>query len=355
MAAIKSELGIIDRYLFTPSLAFELSEGCSVGCWFCAFSVNKLTKILDYNSNKKFFHKIIEESLHFLGRKQTSATLFYHGTEPYDNPDYLNFIADYEKISGEKPFTSTSVAHDEKWLRKLINYYGNEQDGKLRISILSLKNLQKIHQLFSPEELRNVELFMQTKESSAEKASSGRNLKDCLDLRDIKEGQKPQEIKPPQGTIACVNGFVVSLVNRTVQLISPCYACKKWPSGYRVFGKRSFEDENDFLPIIQNMIADNMHDIPPPEKKLSFRDDLLFKPDLCGFTLSSPNQIHHFNLNEKCIGLGEVIASGKQTYKQIYNFYVKAKKVNPLVISGTIKKLYDNGFINENLLEPAFL
>jgi radical SAM family RiPP maturation amino acid epimerase len=355
IAAIKSELRIVDQTIFTPTVAFELSEGCSVGCWFCGFSVNRLTKVLDYSSHKNFFREIIEKCLHIFGPEQTVATIFYHGTEPYDNPDYLEFIRDYEEISKEKPFTSTSVAHDEEWVRKLIDYYGNEEDCKLRINILSIKKLQKIQKLFSPEELKNVELFMQMKESATEKASSGRNLKIHPDLRDIEEGQNPCDMKPPQGTIACVNGFVISLVKRTIQLISPCYACRKRPCGYRVFDQRSFENEVDFSAIIQNMITDNMHDIPPPDKKLSFRDDLRFKPDCCGFTLTSPNQIHHFSLNEKCRGLGEIIASGEQTYKQIYNFYVKEKRVNPLVISGTVKKLYDNGFINENLLESAFL
>ncbi len=347
LAAIKSELGITDASLFIPTVALELSVGCSMGCWFCAFSVNELTKVLDYRHHKEFFQKIIEGSLNFLGREQPSATLLYHGTEPYDNPDYLEFVKDYEKISGEKPFTSTSVVHDERWLKKLIDYYGDEKEGKLRINLLSVKNMLRLFMLYTPEELKNVELFMQMKDSIAEKALSGRNYKEHQDIRNMQEGQDPRDIKVPQGSIACIAGFAINLVEHTIQLVSPCYAGKKWPYGYRVFETRFFKNETDFLEVIKGMIEDKMPQVPPDGQKLAFRDDLIFRPNDNGFTLISPNQIHYFKLHENCRDLGVFIASGELTFSQVYNLLVKGKGANPLIVTNTIQKLYDDGFIDE--------
>ena len=40
----------------------------------------------------------------------------------------------------------------------------------------------------------------------------------------------------PMNTIGCVTGFLFNMVDRTVQLISPCTATDEWPLGFYVYG-----------------------------------------------------------------------------------------------------------------------
>ena len=322
ITAVRSELGFYGRQIDHPILAFELGDGCSIGCWFCAFAARKLTKNFDYPENREFFREIIRHCVNLFGREQTGGSLLYYGTEPHDNPHYLEFLKDFTGITGYPLATSTAVTTDVEWGRKLIAFYRQGPYPWPRFSVLSKAMLFKIHDLYSPEELRDVELLMQMKEHPRPKISGGRILKEESGMRSRGEGHYLDGIVP-QGTIACVTGFLINMVKRTIQLVSPCYTSKKWPYGYRVFDETTFTDARGFQGAITTLIGRSIPEEPPSILPIRFRDDLAFRPTEKGFDLVSPHQVYHFRGKDSYKPLGELIAEGKYTCDELYAWSTK--------------------------------
>lgn len=340
--AAMSELGVSDQGLFRPAVAIELTDGCSVGCWFCAFAVHPLQSVLDYSANNRLFSTIVRECLGLLGPEVSRATALYFGSEPYDNPHYIDFMRDYEKITGHKPFTSTSVSHDDAWIRGLLHYYGQMPGTHLRINVLTIDSLRRIHGAYTPEELHGVELSIKMSQGRNKKVTSGKILSEHAGLRENPAGEAA-----PQGSIACLSGFVINLPTRTIRLISPSQACKRWPNGYRVFDSVSFGNEANFSAILQGLIVKNMHTSPVPTQIVRFRDDLIFRQTNDGFDLISPAQIHHFRSAEGCGPLGALIAQGNLTVARVQAILVEKHGVNPFSAFLALRNLYDGGFIDE--------
>ena len=346
LESIRSEVGAPDIRPFNLAIAFELSDGCSMGCWFCAFDPHPLEKSLDYRKERDFFTSVVREARELVINADASGTvLFYHATDPHDNHDYLSFLRDYEEISGSKTFTATAAGHDIGWVRSLLCYYRDDPGRDLRLSILSTSTLKKLHREFTPEELFNVDLLMQMRESALPMITAGRILEEKAGLRGINSGEDIPRVEVPRGTIACVNGFVVNMVRRTIRLVSPCYACSRWPKGYRVHGEAAFRDESDFGEVICRMIDDNMFLSPPPDRILRFRDDLVYRPKENGFDLVSPVQIHHFSTASKTIG--DLIAAGDSSYETVHDALVKKEGMNPLLADMALQQLFEGGFLSE--------
>jgi radical SAM family RiPP maturation amino acid epimerase len=346
IAAVQSELGFFGHVIDHPILAFELGDGCSVGCWFCAFAARKLTQNFDYADNREFFRHIAQTCVDLFGADVASLALLYYGTEPHDNPHYLDFVKDYTAITGSPVCTSTAVPTDEQWLRELIAFYRQGPHPWPRLSVLSKAMLFKIHDLYSPEELRDVELLMQMKYYRRQKVTGGRILKEETGLRNREHGHYLDGIVP-QGSIACVSGFLINLVNRTIQVVSPCYTSQKWSYGYRVFDEAHFEDVDAFRRVMAQLIERNMPDAPFSTRLVRFRDDLVYRQTDAGFDLVSPNQVHHFCEQEIYGPLGRLIAEGKLTYNDLFDAIVDQYRINPMLSVVVVKRLFDGGFLDE--------
>jgi radical SAM family RiPP maturation amino acid epimerase len=349
--AARSELGYFGHVIDYPILAFELGDGCSVGCWFCAFSTQKLTRNLDYETEGGFFRDIANACVSLFGREAAAMALPYYGTEPHDNPHYLDFVKDYKKITGYATCTSTAFPLDAEWLRSLIRFYREESQPWPRLSVLTKDMMYKIHDLYTPDELRDVELLMQMREHSREKVSGGRILAEHKGMRERKAGSYLDGIVP-QGSIACVSGFLINMVRRDIRLVSPCYTSEKWKYGYRVFDSAEFKDANDFPDVVRALIGRNMPSRPPQGAKARFRDDLVYKPTEDGFDLISPNQVHHFTGRDAHDALGTLIAGGNLTYSQLDDELSDIPGVNPLLAGMAINHLFDGGFMDELYFEP---
>jgi hypothetical protein len=219
--AARSELGYFGHHIDFPILAFELGDGCSVGCWFCAFSTQKLKRNLDYEKEGDFFRDVARACVSLFGKEAAAMALMYYGTEPHDNPHYLDYLKDYKKITGYATCTSTAVPLDPEWLRSLIGFYREEAQPWPRLSVLTKDMLYKIHELYTPDELRDVELLMQMRENQREKVSGGRILAEHKGMREREAGTYLDGIVP-QGSIACVAGFLVNMVRRDIRVVSPC-------------------------------------------------------------------------------------------------------------------------------------
>lgn len=346
VAAAKSELGHFGHVIDHPILAFELGDGCSVGCWFCAFAARKLTTNLEYPKYRGFFQEVVSSCAELFGPDQASMALLYYGTEPHDNPNYLDFLKDFKAITGHPTCTSTAVPGDAEWLRSLIAFYRQDNLPWPRLSVLTRAMMHRIHDLYTPDELRDVELLMQMKDHSREKVTGGRIVAEHQGMKDREDGQYLENIVP-QGSIACVSGFLINMVNRTIQVVSPCYTSKQWIYGYRIFASANFTDAADFPAAIRNLIDRTMASAPRSECTARFRDDLLYKPTEQGFDLVSPNQIHHFTGREVQGPLGAMIAAGDRCYAQVYNDMTSIKGVNPLLAGMAVQRLFDGGFLDE--------
>jgi radical SAM family RiPP maturation amino acid epimerase len=348
----KSELGLYGHQIDHPTFAIELGDGCSVGCWFCAFATRKLQSSLDYSTKKDFFKRAIKEIVDLFGESVAGDTLLYYGTEPHDNPHYLDFCRDFREITGYDVCTSTAVTGDAAWIRSLIEHYRERNLPWPRLSVLSKSAMNFVHDNFTPEELRDVELLMQMKERDRAKVPGGRILKEQDGLKTRSEADYLKTIVPP-GSIACVSGFLINLVKRTVQVVSPCYTCEKWPFGYRIFDTREFTEEpGDLTNVIKKVIEANMFDHPPADKVLRFRDDFDFRETAEGFDLVSRNQIHHYRGGEFYTMVGKLIAEGRYSPNELFTRLVEEEKLNPMLMQAFIGDLYQDGYISEVYQEP---
>jgi radical SAM family RiPP maturation amino acid epimerase len=347
ISSAKSELGHFGNHIDHPLFAFELGDGCSIGCWFCAFSSRKLTKNFSYKKNRDIFNAIIQKSIDMFGKKEATQALLYHGTEPHDNPGYIEFLKDHAQLTEYSTCTATAVSTDAKWLRSLIDFYRQGNYPWPRLSILSKSVLLKVHDLYTPDELRDVSLLMQMREHPRPKVSGGRILKEEAGLRAPKQKEYVDNIVP-QGTIACVSGFLVNLVEQTIKLISPCYKSSKWPYGYRIFDELTFElNAEAFGRTLEKLITKNMPENFPINQIVRLRDDLVFKSTEEGFNLISPNQVHHCNSKDIYKPLGSFLQHGKYTLKELCGLLSEEYKFSFELTTGLITKFFKKGLLDE--------
>jgi hypothetical protein len=315
-----------------------------VGCWFCAFSTRKLTRNLDYETEGDFFRDVAEACVSLFGKEAAAMALLYYGTEPHDNPHYIDFIKDYKKITGYATCTSTACPLDAEWLRSLIRFYREEGQPWPRLSVLTKDMLYKIHELYTPDELRDVDMLMQMREHAREKVAGGRILAEHKGMREREAGTYLNEVVP-QGSIACVSGFLINMTRRDIKVVSPCYTSEKWKYGYRIYDSAEFKDARDFPDVIRALIDRNMPLHPIFDAKARFRDDLVYKPTEEGFDLISPNQIHHFTGHDVYGALGKFIADGDLTYAELDDKL--AGGVNQLLTGMALNHLFDGGLMDE--------
>lgn len=353
VSAAESELGAYNHYIDHPFLGLELCDGCSVQCWFCAFSAKKLQNVLDYNQNRFFFRDIVQDCVDIFGSKATGHALLYYATEPFDNPHYIDYMRDFENITGCTVCTSTAVCTNKVWIDDLLAFYRPKNQPWPRLSVLSTKMLHKIHDQHTPDELRDCSLLMQMKDSEREKVSGGKILDKKNDMRQRDSTNYMQEVIP-QGSIACVTGFYVNLVRKDIKLVSPCYTSDKWPYGYRVFDEAQFESAADFKQVLLEMIEHNMPEAPPAYMPFQLRDDLIFKPLDNGFDLVSPNQIHHFQNKSVFQALRDLLASSTVSFQEASDVLVDTYGQSLFEVHAALKHMFDAGFLDEVSLPVAW-
>ncbi|MHC5939182.1 radical SAM family RiPP maturation amino acid epimerase [Nostoc sp.] len=281
---------------------FELSRGCSVGCWFCGISAPKLDDIFLYNEENAGFWRQLLESLKSKLGENVGSSFCYWATDPLDNPDYEKFCIDFHEVLGNFPYTSTAQTwkYPER-VKALLKLSVSKGRTNNRFSILSLKILNQIHQEFSAEELATVELAFQNPEALSSKAIVGRaNKRKQSDLNQASE----------QSSIACVTGFLFNMVERSVKLISPCPASKKWPDGYIIFDQGNFSDVKSLENLLEKIISSNMSDCITDDRYLKLREDIQYESLPNGFQLSTSFMTQKFSNYPKLREFGEALYAG---------------------------------------------
>ena len=328
--------------------ATELSDGCSVGCWFCGVSADKRKQDWIYDQeNQKLWHQILEVLLEKIGPAARHG-FCYWATDPLDNPDYEKFCLDYANYLGRWPQTTTAQAH--KYIERVRNLLVLSRKYKCsinRFSILSLGNFKKILKAFTAEELLHTELITQNMESNSILSNSGRA-----------RGSKRLEIKVQQtkgvredwrdapGTIACVSGFLINMVQKRVRLITPAPCSDRWPNGYWVYADKSFDTAESFRLIIDEMMDRHMPVSIDQNSIIRFRKDIQFEEIEGGFKLASWGSITTCKGSPNQTTIASLVHKGESTIAEIA---IAIEKSSGVSLEQT--KIFLNALFNKGLLD----
>ena len=208
--------------------AIELTTGCSGGCYFCGFSAPKLeANLLRYSQNHQIFKKLLREFASVAGMEYGKAGVLYWATDPLDHPDYPLYARDFVDVFGMYPHTTTAIAENKILLTKEIIdqqvKFGRRPWG-IRCSLRSSNAYEKLRSNLSLKERSIVQMNPQYMGKQMSYARSGRALKHSTKTDQMLHG----------GTIACMTGFLVSLPENNIRLITPCLADEYNVNGYRV-------------------------------------------------------------------------------------------------------------------------
>lgn len=313
MARVDGEISKrMNRHIAHIPVAFELTKGCSVGCWFCGVSAPKFSDIFIYTpENAQLWRQTLQVIKDICGPAAGSG-ICYWATDPLDNPDYERFMQDFHAIFGRvSQMTTAQPMKNPERVRSFLQFSDRNGFALHRFSILSLKILKSVFAEFTPEELIRVNLVMQNKESLVNKAVAGRSRE---------QQQKSGEFDPnkaAQETIACVSGFLFNMVERSVKLISPCKADDRWPKGYRIYDQGTFETADHLKVLLERMIVKQMPLGIRSGDRLRFRRDLKYEKMEGGFKVATRYLTLKFRNRPLIQKLGEVIANGDKTMAEI--------------------------------------
>ncbi|GLS37814.1 hypothetical protein GCM10010869_34080 [Mesorhizobium tianshanense] len=343
------ELGELAPSITHPILAFELSEGCTVGCWFCGLSADRFKGYYEYSEeHAELWRGVVGVASEMFGSAARTG-FCYWATDPIDNPDYDRFLFDYHQITGTLPQTTTAAPlKDQALTRRVLELFKRYGGVTNRFSVLSTNHLNQIHAAFSPEDLMGVELILQGKEAPTAKAFTGRAR---ARKEKLKAANKDDAIALPEGyptTIACVSGFLVNMLQGRLQLVTPVPGSERWPLGYRTVGQRFFRTPDEFREGLQSIIDEHMLESPPPNLPIRFRGDLQYEAGNRCFHLRSRN-IEHRVLDEVVpISVGDLIACGNCTASELI-MRVTTDGASALAVADLLDQLYAAGVIEEDL------
>jgi hypothetical protein len=216
----------------------------------------------------------------------------YWATDPSDNPDYLDFVRVHCEITGRLPQTTTAAPlRNIDFTRDLLQLFAKHKHVLNRFSILSVGQLRRVHEAFSAEELLGVELVQQQRGAITAKAMAGRaRMRLAPGEKSESEAQATRasgNLVDSKGTIACVTGFLVNMVQGSIRLVSPTVATDTTPDGYHVYGERRFADSEEFERGVDELIGENMALAMPGSQRLVLRGDLSCEESVTGFEVKN--------------------------------------------------------------------
>lgn len=350
IARSASELGTSAGSIVHPIAAYELSDGCSLGCWFCGISADKFKGNWPYTpENAALWRGVLQVMVDLFGSAAQTG-FCYWGTDPADNPDYPRFIEDHYHVTGVLPQTTTAAPlKDLALTREILALHDKYPSVVNRFSITSLKMLDKVHAEFSADEVLEVELVTQNREALMNKANAGRAAERRAKLVARGQDDKKLNLSEEHSTIACVSGFLFNMVSHSVKLVAPTRASEKWPLGYRIYEEARFDSPEELRGILEGMVDRFMPELIPGTARAAFREDLRFTRVEDGFTLTRSGHEFSCRLHPFSLRLGELIDEGRHSAGEIMAQLV-AEGANVLLVGNTLQRLFDLGLLDD---EPA--
>ncbi len=255
----------------------ELTDGCTGGCWFCGVGADKFRGFYETSAqNMQLFREILLYFKTFLHENAQNGFLYY-ATDPLDHPDYHLFSEIFYQVNDAHPAMTTALA--DKYpdrvlkIKKMIN---NKPGPGLRFSVYSLRQLDKIFQLFDNEELIDISFAQLAHGSMLAVANSGHARRRFLEnqARGHHEKEKSEAIDLTHETISCVYGFVLNLVKRTISLVVPINASDKFPDGTEFIAQSRYENFQDIKDFIDNIRKTTMRDKLLPNDELQMQANI---------------------------------------------------------------------------------
>ncbi|MCR4924282.1 MAG: hypothetical protein K5931_09790 [Lachnospiraceae bacterium] len=256
------------KLIYYFPIAFELTKGCSVQCDFCGFSADRLSGVFLYNEeNAALWRDILIKTRELIG-PVAGVCPCYFATEPFDNPDYESFIAVYDEVFGEKPQTTTAVCErDPERFRRFINNADPRnlrERASVRISIRTLEHFKKVMEIFSEDELADIELLSNHRESINRISSSGRS----------RRNPEIAEKRRLRYSISCIAGLYVNMFSKTVSFMEPEMPDDEYNLGYRIRETMEFTDADDFEECVKKLIGSYSLYDPPKDYELSWNKNI---------------------------------------------------------------------------------
>lgn len=343
------ELGSQNSSIVHSLVSYELSRGCTVGCWFCGISADKFAGALPYNNETdQLWRGVLEAMVRRFGAA-TQSGFCYWATDPCDNPDYPSFIQTHYEVTGMLPQTTTAIPlKNVELTRRVLAISQQTPCITNRFSILTKSILHRVLAEFTPIELLNVELVMQQKEALTSKSISGRAL-DRVTTNRLKGRDDKISLLPSEpSTIACVSGFLVNLLERKVRLATPTRSSERWPDGYRVYEEGYFETAEDFGRLIDDMIARHMPEGLAEEDIVGFRPDLTVSCTEHGFVAETKYLRRTYDHHKFGRQLGLMIQSGNRTMSEIVH-HLAGSGEHLFDIHCELQRLFDSGLLSDEL------
>ncbi|MFP5268815.1 radical SAM family RiPP maturation amino acid epimerase [Coleofasciculus sp.] len=349
------------------SLSIELTKGCSVGCWFCALSPEQLSGVFSYtDTNRVLWRDVLNVLNDHLGPAAKTGFLYW-ATDPLDNPDYERWCLDYHEIVGIFPPTTTAKAgEDPERTRALLELSQSRDCWLNRFSIISLKMLDHVHAEFSAQELAQVECLPLNREGAFVYGNAGRFRERAQKDPKLMEQQRKSLLWAPwftadpsyadcddypMSSIGCVTGFLINMVDRSVQLIAPCASSDRWPLGYFIFDRGHFADGNELAQWIDRTMDERMWPILRGGDRLRFHHWLELEPLEDGFQLNGRfKQRLAFRGPERSNqwkAIGDLVAQGDRTTEDIVETVSVQQNINREVVYSMLNSLFCTGVIDE--------
>lgn len=334
------ELGVHAQGIVHPPITFELSSGCSVGCWFCGISAAKFGGNFSLaDGGDVAWRETLTAAQSVLGRGM-KVGFAYWATEPLDNPEYLEFLKIWHDVVGVVPQTTSAIPlRNLELTRSVLDLWKQHKCFPNRFSVLTTKILLKIHETFTPEELLGVELVLQGQGSASPKSGAGRAYQGAEIQRAGSVRVKNNTVV--NGTIACVSGFLVNIVEKTVKLISPSSPSDRWPDGYIVVGERRYEKPEGLRDALESLIDEHMVQHLDPAKVIRFVSNINFFATAAGVGVESA----HVRVQSKLLSVvGPLIDDGDKTPLEIFKIACEQGE-DPLRVVAVINDVRSAGLI----------
>ncbi len=234
-----------------------------MGCPFCCLAAEKLKSVFPYTEeNGILWRKLLCITKELIG-DITDVSVCYFATEPFDNPDYEDFVQDFYQLMGRYPQTTTAAGvRDIRRTKAFLGLLGGEplRQAALRLSVVSLEQMEQIHREFSPKELEFVELLLNNPESSYAYSWSGRAV--------ALSGRFQEKAFLDSASCICTCGFVVNLARQSIRLVSPHRPDERHPLGMKVYEERAFRGTEGYGYVMQEMINKLMPIAMPQDQPL---------------------------------------------------------------------------------------
>lgn len=345
----------------------ELTKGCTGGCWFCAVSAERLSGVFERDvAGERIWKDLLGVLASRLGPGVGSGFLYW-ATDPLDNPDYERFCLDMYDATGIFPPTTTAFPlRDPARVRALLAMSEERGCWINRFSILSVKMLDRVHAEYDPVELAHVECLPLTRQAAFSFSNAGRFRANARKDPSLLEYSRDNLVHAPWYTgddgyrsdedyplnsIGCVTGFIINMVDRRVQLVSPVTADDDWPDGMITFDEGTFDDAADLDGLLDSMMDRRMPPLVRGDDRPRFHAWLDYEEVADGFVLKGrfgqEARITEPARGDALRSLGRHVHDGRSSAAEIVTRIASERSIPAAAVQGDLDRVQAAGVLDD--------